>query len=67
MNINKINLYTKNLIPFYVFFLLYSYAQAQNEVNTILTEANVEIPRISPIPMGVERVKNPVISLNGTW
>ena len=41
--------------------------QAQQTVDDILSDANVEITRLSPLPFEVIDVKVPVISLNGAW
>ncbi|MEC3907885.1 glycoside hydrolase family 2 TIM barrel-domain containing protein [Tamlana sp. 2201CG12-4] len=67
MNQDKMKTLVKNLIPFYLLFLGCNCIQAQLSLNTVLTETKVETPRISPIPQEVEGIKNPVISLNGTW
>src|SRR5690606_6034531 len=50
------------------FFIFYSpQIISQENAIRILTEANIEIPRLSPIPQEVQMVQTPIISLNGTW
>ena len=41
--------------------------QAQQEIKSILSQAKVEIPRLSPLPLNVPAVEKPLISLNGEW
>ncbi len=64
---NRKKLRVRNLIPYYLLFLLCNYIPAQNKANSILSEANIEIPRISPIPTDVEGINNTILYLIGTW
>ncbi|GAA3569205.1 glycoside hydrolase family 2 protein [Snuella lapsa] len=40
---------------------------AQQKNSSILSDANVTIPRISPLPIKVNNVATPVLSLDGEW
>ena len=57
----------KHIFTLLILLTISNGLQAQQTVDDILSDANVEITRLSPIPSKVIDVKVPVISLNGAW
>ncbi|WP_051315736.1 glycoside hydrolase family 2 protein [Arenibacter certesii] len=58
----------KSTLCVVIFLIIFSQnIVSQENTDNILRDAGIEVPRLSPMPEEVQGIKNPIISLNGTW